>query len=68
MGRILSSIGIGNATVDTVFPDTTVTAGETVAADVEVRGAQSRMSRRFTSPWRRDTGATRVRTSASSTS
>jgi len=41
MRSILSSIGIGAATVDTVFPSTTVTAGEPVPATVEIEGGQT---------------------------
>lgn len=38
MRELLSRIGIGASTVDTVFPSTTVTAGETVEAHVDVYG------------------------------
>jgi sporulation-control protein len=41
MGRILSSIGIGAATVDTVLPDDTVTAGEDVSAEVQIHGGSA---------------------------
>ncbi|MFB6183273.1 MAG: sporulation protein [Haloarculaceae archaeon] len=41
MGRILSSIGIGSATVDTVFPRTELVPGETVTADVELYGGDA---------------------------
>lgn len=41
MKRVLSSIGIGNATVDTVLPTTTLVPGQTVDADVEIRGGNA---------------------------
>ena len=41
MGRILSSIGIGAATVDTVLPKTKLWPGETVRVDVELYGGDS---------------------------
>ncbi|WP_254544146.1 sporulation protein [Halomarina pelagica] len=41
MKRILSSIGIGAATVDTVLPSATLTAGEPVEARVDVRGGST---------------------------
>jgi sporulation-control protein len=41
MKRVLSSIGIGAATVDTVFPRTELVPGETVTADVELYGGDA---------------------------
>lgn len=41
MKKVLSSIGIGAATVDTVFPRTELVPGETVTADVELYGGES---------------------------
>ncbi len=41
MKRVLSSIGIGAATVDTVFPRTELGPGETVTADVELYGGDA---------------------------
>ena len=41
MKRFLSSVGIGAAKVDTVLPKTTLKAGETVEATVEVRGGST---------------------------
>ncbi|WP_323677184.1 sporulation protein [Halorubellus sp. PRR65] len=41
MKRILSSVGIGSATVDTVLPRTTLRPGETVAATVDVEGGST---------------------------
>jgi len=41
MRRVLSSIGIGAATVDTVFPRTELGPGETVTADVELYGGDA---------------------------
>ena len=41
MGRILSRIGVGAATVDTVLPEADLRPGETVAADVELSGGDS---------------------------
>ncbi|MFC7165058.1 sporulation protein [Halospeciosus flavus] len=41
MKKILASIGIGNATVDTVLPSTTVTPGETVEAEVQITGGNA---------------------------
>ncbi|UPM45037.1 sporulation protein [Halocatena salina] len=38
MKKVLASIGIGNATVDTVLPKNTVRPGETVDADVHITG------------------------------
>jgi sporulation-control protein len=38
--KVLASIGIGNASVDTVVPSETVTPGETVDADVNVSGGE----------------------------
>lgn len=38
MKKVLASIGIGNATVDTVLPRDTVQPGETVDADVHIAG------------------------------
>ncbi len=38
MKKVLASIGIGNATVDTVLPSETVRPGETVDAEVNVTG------------------------------
>ena len=43
MKKVLSSIGIGSATVDTVFPSTSVTAGESVDAAVEVEGGSTEL-------------------------
>ena len=41
MKRVLSSIGIGGATVDTVFPRLEFTPGEVVDADVELSGGET---------------------------
>lgn len=41
MNQVLSSIGIGAATVDTVFPRTELVPGETVTADVELYGGDA---------------------------
>lgn len=41
MSRILSSIGIGGATVDTVLPETQLSPGTTVEATVELEGGSS---------------------------
>jgi sporulation-control protein len=41
MKKVLASIGIGNATVDTVLPTTTVTPGETVEAEIHVVGGSA---------------------------
>lgn len=41
MSRLLSSLGIGAATVDTILPKTTFSPGETVEATVEVEGGRS---------------------------
>jgi len=41
MKRVLSSIGIGSATVDTVFPQTELVPGETVTAEVELYGGDA---------------------------
>lgn len=41
MKKILASIGIGAATVDTVLPSTTVTPGETVAAAININGGST---------------------------
>ncbi|WP_227356952.1 sporulation protein [Haladaptatus salinisoli] len=41
MKNVLSSIGVGSATVDTVFPTTTVVAGESIDATVEIEGGSS---------------------------
>lgn len=41
MGRILSSIGIGAATVDTILPEPDLRPGETVRVDVELAGGDS---------------------------
>jgi len=41
MKKLLASVGIGNATVDTVLPSTTVTPGETVEAAVEITGGNA---------------------------
>lgn len=41
MKRVLSSIGIGTATVDTVLPEAEVRPGETVALDVELFGGDA---------------------------
>ncbi|ELZ95931.1 hypothetical protein C440_06562 [Haloferax mucosum ATCC BAA-1512] len=38
MKKVLASIGIGNATVDTVLPSDTVRPGETVDAEVHITG------------------------------
>lgn len=38
MKRILASVGIGNASVDTVLPSTTVTPGQTIDAEIHVSG------------------------------
>jgi len=44
MGRVLSSIGVGSATVDTVLPSGEVQPGETVDASVELTGGDSTQS------------------------
>ncbi|MFB6194122.1 MAG: sporulation protein [Halobaculum sp.] len=41
MKKVLASVGIGNATVDTVLPSETVRPGETVEADVHVTGGDA---------------------------
>lgn len=41
MRRVLSSIGIGGATVDTVLPKTELQPGETVEVDVELSGGDA---------------------------
>ena len=41
MKQILSRVGIGSARVDTVLPKTTLTAGESVEAEVHVEGGSS---------------------------
>lgn len=41
MKRILASIGIGGATVDTVFPRAKCSPGDTVTADVELYGGET---------------------------
>ena len=41
MKNVLASIGIGNATVDTVLPSETVRPGETVDADVHITGGNA---------------------------
>lgn len=41
MKNILSSVGIGAAEVDTILPKTTLRPGETVEAEVEVRGGST---------------------------
>lgn len=41
MKNVLASIGIGNATVDTVLPSGSVTPGETVDAEVHVAGGST---------------------------
>lgn len=41
MKQVLSSIGIGAATVDTVLPRADLRPGETVRADVELRGGEA---------------------------
>jgi sporulation-control protein len=41
MKKVLASIGIGNATVDTVLPSTTVTPGESVDAEVRIEGGDA---------------------------
>lgn len=41
MKQILSRVGIGSARVDTVLPKTTLSAGESVEADVHVEGGSS---------------------------
>ncbi|WP_330630792.1 sporulation protein [Halocatena halophila] len=41
MKKILTSIGIGAATVDTVLPSTTVTPGTTVDAEISIEGGQA---------------------------
>ncbi|ADQ69412.1 sporulation control protein [Halogeometricum borinquense DSM 11551] len=44
MKKILASVGIGNASVDTVLPSTTVSPGETVDAEVRVSGGDAEQS------------------------
>jgi sporulation-control protein len=41
MKRVLSSLGIGSATVDTILPRTTVRPGETLDVSVEVEGGST---------------------------
>lgn len=41
MKKVLASIGIGNATVDTVLPTETVRPGDTVDADVHITGGNA---------------------------
>lgn len=41
MKKVLASVGIGNASVDTVLPRSTVRPGETVAATVEIDGGSA---------------------------
>lgn len=41
MKKLLTSIGVGSATVDTVLPRTELRPGETVEADVELVGGES---------------------------
>ncbi|WP_248908738.1 sporulation protein [Halocatena marina] len=41
MKKILASIGIGSATVDTVLPSTTVTPGETIDAEINISGGNA---------------------------
>ncbi|MEZ3143658.1 sporulation protein [Halobaculum sp. MBLA0143] len=38
MKKVIASVGIGNASVDTVLPSETVVPGETVTADVQIAG------------------------------
>lgn len=41
MKKVLASIGIGNASVDTILESTSVRPGETVGASIEVRGGDA---------------------------
>src|SRR6056297_1147354 len=41
MKKVLASIGVGNANVDTVLSSTTVTPGETIDAEVHVDGGSA---------------------------
>lgn len=41
MGKILATIGIGNATVDTVLPSETVTPGQSIDAEIHVEGGDA---------------------------
>ncbi|WP_049938031.1 sporulation protein [Haloplanus natans] len=41
MKKVLASIGIGNASVDTVLPSETVRPGDTVDADVQITGGDA---------------------------
>ena len=41
MKKVLASIGIGSATVDTILPSASVTPGETVDAEVHIRGGDA---------------------------
>lgn len=41
MSRVLSSIGIGSATVDTILPETDLSPGTTIEASVELEGGES---------------------------
>lgn len=41
MKKVLASLGIGNATVDTILPTDSVVPGETVDAEVAVRGGNA---------------------------
>ncbi|ELZ87722.1 hypothetical protein C453_05194 [Haloferax elongans ATCC BAA-1513] len=41
MKKVLASIGIGNATVDTVLPSETVRPGETIDAEVHITGGNA---------------------------
>lgn len=44
MSRLLSSLGIGGASVDTRLPETAFTPGETIEATVEIEGGRSEQS------------------------
>lgn len=41
MKKILASIGIGSATVDTILPSTTVSPGETIDAEINISGGSA---------------------------
>jgi sporulation-control protein len=44
MKKVLASIGIGNATVDTVLASTTVTPGESIDAEIRIEGGSAEQS------------------------
>lgn len=44
MRKVLASIGIGNASVDTVLPSSTVRPGETIDAEIQIVGGDAEQS------------------------